>query len=164
MNIDWSKAPEGFPLWIEDLRPECGGDMGGWHREESDRFVALDGTYWSKGDDMSGFKVHRQPQWDGEGLPPVGVVCEFRVDANEWLECVVIAHHAGMAVCWIHCNKIFSTNGSSVRPAPTMEQIAAEAREKAIATMVADLDVPTSIAARAYDAGYYKFEIVDEQP
>lgn len=33
-----------------------------------------------------------QPQWDGQGLPPVGCVCEYAkksIPCNEWTECTV---------------------------------------------------------------------------
>lgn len=73
--IDWSKAPEGYPIWIQ------GKDSyysSGWHRELSDRYQSPTGRYYMKRD-CAVFTVHTRPQptpWSGEGLPPVGTVCE----------------------------------------------------------------------------------------
>lgn len=48
MNIDWSKAPEGYPIWIEDLQPEEFADGSGWHRDDGDRYTDADGLFWRK--------------------------------------------------------------------------------------------------------------------
>lgn len=103
--------------------------------------------------------IQKQVEWNGEGLPPVGTVCEFRVDEDDWRQCEVIAHKEDSAVCWIHCNKISATNGSSVRPIRTPEQIAAEKREIAIREMEAlGIGNPSrqSLLEALYDAGYRK--------
>lgn len=165
MNIDWSKAPEGYPLWIEDLHPERGGDESGWHNENLE---SPDGSYWDDCDEGSHFRIHRKPEpWNGEGLPPVGTVCEWKEKTGfQWVAATVLFISESSVV--LQRSDGFEwqmlTKRTVFRPILTMQQIAAEAREKAIARMVLDLDVPTAIAARAYDAGYYKFEIVEEQP
>ena len=39
-------------------------------------------------------------KWDGNGLPPVGVECEFEnPDSGIWEECTIVAHYKDMAVC-----------------------------------------------------------------
>ena len=77
------------------------------------------------------YTPEKKVEWTGEGLPPVGTVCEFRVETDDWRQCEVIAHKDDYAVCWIHCNKILASSGHAVRPIRTPEQIAADDREKA---------------------------------
>ncbi|WP_458736988.1 hypothetical protein [Pseudomonas chlororaphis] len=100
-------------------------------------------------------------EWTGEGLPPVGTVCEFRVETDDWRQCEVIAHKDDYAVCWIHCNKILASSGHAVRPIRTPEQIAAEERQTEINRMVAiaqmlDKGWARRVCASLYDAGYRK--------
>jgi hypothetical protein len=71
-DIDWSKAPEGYPIWITDpdniIAPA-------WHKETTTKYIDLDGGFWNKL--YGGFTVHIKPStWNGTGLPPVGTVCE----------------------------------------------------------------------------------------
>lgn len=77
------------------------------------------------------------PAWTGEGLPPVGTVCE--VDYCEsWQRCEVVAHFrqrcgmvAAFTVDLVDGAKSLDAFGSeSFRPIRTPEQIAAEEREK----------------------------------
>jgi len=103
--------------------------------------------------------------WNGEGLPPVGAVCEFEVEVGDWRRCEVIARKDDYAVCWIHVNKILATGGHAIRPVRTPEQIAAEERNSGIDAI---LDAYTytvgpcthklaySQAMRLYDAGIRK--------
>lgn len=66
MNIDWSKAPKGYPIWIEDLKPHIGGDLGGWHRDDGDRYTDEHDLHWGKpaGND---YLVHVEPQPESDG-------------------------------------------------------------------------------------------------
>ena len=41
-------------------------------------------------------------QWNGEGLPPVGVDCEY-FDGGEWMRCEVVAHRNNAAVGLSDC-------------------------------------------------------------
>lgn len=105
--------------------------------------------------------LSKERPWTGEGLPPVGTVCEFRVETDDWRSCEVIAHHGEYAVCWIHCNKILASSGHAIRPIRTPEQIATEEREKAIDEMLAlrkfpEISGSPSFAEAIYDAGYRK--------
>jgi len=89
--IDWSKAPEGYPLWLEDLQATNSLDQSGWHRDDGDRYTDTGGRYWPKRD-IAAYKVHTRPQptpWSGEGLPPVGLTVRIPEDmacGNEFLE------------------------------------------------------------------------------
>lgn len=66
MTIDWSKAPEGYAIWIEDLKPEIGGDLGGWHRDDGDRYTDEHGLHWSK-PALFAYAVHERPVMSKEG-------------------------------------------------------------------------------------------------
>lgn len=123
-------------------------------------------------------RANRIPEWDGDGLPPVGANVEVvglgkesRPKAIEdWkdgdkVEC--IAHH----VMWekdlkpVFFNKrtmqFSSLRKDCYRPVRTPEQIAAEERESAINGMLTHDALGGSrrgLAAALYDAGYRKQE------
>ncbi len=107
-------------------------------------------------------------EWDGEGLPPVGVACQVTPHNDVWgfstLEtrpCSVIAYHADFA--WID----LGTPGVPVAtrvdkvdftPIRTPEQIAEAERQAFIGQVIDDsmgrCDIPG--AAYLYEAGYRK--------
>ena len=117
------------------------------------------------------YLVERPAVWSGEGLPPVGTVCEFD-GGPEWVEVEVTYSSEWIVV--VRCLKdkepdtIISgkdveiaiehwrEDAPRLRPLRTPEQIAAEKRSKAIREIQADLDVPLRIAIRAYEKGYRK--------
>lgn len=161
-EIDWSKAPEGFPLWIEEIGSKVIGD--GWHREDVDRYTDTRGHYWVKWAEGRQYIVHRKPidtTWNGTGLPPVGCEIEYHSPKNGWTRGEYVGQFHGDMV--VGCNEtgvIGLCQAGSVRPIRTPEQIAAEEREKAIAAMVAG-PLSGRISAREsaealYDAGYRK--------
>ena len=161
LNIDWSKAPEGFPIWIEGLNGMFGT---GWHRDDGDRWVDQQGSYWPKGADERGnCRIHLAP-WSGEGLPPVGIDCEAH--RGEWGYATCVAHHDGGAVMAMHEDDLSYSyiwcSARGVRPIRTPSQIAAEEREAAIEQIMADYEYTVgpctnklirSQAARIFDAG-----------
>ena len=58
-DIDWSKAPEGFPIWIESLNSDYVSD---WHCEEDRLYRDRDGKVWMKDAVEYGeIVVHSQP-------------------------------------------------------------------------------------------------------
>jgi hypothetical protein len=115
--------------------------------------------------------------WTGEGLPPVGTVCELRGTLGQqllseeftWTEVEIIAHtdFGGEPVA-VGRDKAKATLGWGIvrafRPIRTPEQIEAEEREKAILSMIEDsgftaddgLVWPTVEAL--YNAGYRKVQ------
>lgn len=168
-EIDWSKAPEGYPLWIEDLNKRI-IDQSGWHRDGGDKYVDRCGRFWRKGLSAT-YRVHERPaapSWSGEGLPPVGVVCEAKWGRSGWSRCVVFAHkpnaNSGVDVLvdvdgdWTFFNK-----PSMFRPIRIPEQVAADEREAAICEMASycgyagqpNVEALDALA-RLYDAGYRK--------
>ena len=162
-NVDWSKAPEGATHWM----PESRHWREGFWKREGDANYFFEGGEWA----FSGAKpfghpalVERPaaPQWNGEGLPPVGASVEWFSPVYGWLGGRVVGHDGTVAVisqndgytgCHLH----------EVRPIRTPEQLAAEAREKAIDEMVSvspliDGEWSKLVCTALYDAGYRKLE------
>ncbi|AYN94392.1 hypothetical protein EAW52_10685 [Pseudomonas sp. LTJR-52] len=166
MSIDWSKAPKGYDFHIQWTNMEAD-----FYREDGDRYTREGGYYATKADlrHMPYVIVTRRP-WSGEGLPPVGTVCEVRVGYLEqpykYAECEIIAHFDGESqrcaayVQTIHDGSRIVGQGiaEAFRPLRTPEQIAAEERDKAIKEMAEDLGIMHTTAAQAYDKGYRKID------
>lgn len=107
--------------------------------------------------------------WNGEGWPPVGCVCEISVDGGTPGK-GLITYTAGNLVCWKWRGQkdkdecCAYTHRLRFYPVRTAEQLAAEAREKAIQAIAEvickdgafDLEDPeVKASAKAlYDAGY----------
>lgn len=73
MEIDWSKVPEGFPLWLEGTN-EDHRKHSGWYRDAGQVFEGSHGGQWRACREGQFFTIHRKPApaaWSGEGLPPV---------------------------------------------------------------------------------------------
>lgn len=112
-------------------------------------------------------------EWDGVGLPPVGVVCQYRVLNGPWYACevgysffdgehrcfVIKCQHLGFEqVCRIEPG---SEGSVEFRPICTAEQVAAEKRSKVIREMVEEIaEEPRArhfaFCEALYDAGYRK--------
>lgn len=163
-EIDWSKAPEGADkyntynkLFYKCAQPDLQVfTHGGWKQsvfvKSDERFVCRPTT----------------PSWSGEGLPPVGVVCEVKLQ-EEWSLCEIIAHFqqpqamvAAFTVAQFHGGKkLDSKIAECFRPIRTPEQIAVDEREAAIDEMLAATPAPGSdislrVCEKLYDAGYRK--------
>lgn len=166
-DIDWSKAPEGYPVWIEDLAPDTGFDGSGWHRDDGDRYTDEDGEYWTKPEEGI-YRVHSQaPQWNSTGLPPVGAVCEVSLpycNPEEWREITlryvsteyVVATIDGSEYAYSRAE--FDNLYDTFRPIRTPEQITAEERDagiEALFTAGNKRDVPAAYSdwAWMYDHG-----------
>lgn len=178
-EIDWSKAPEGAthctPAALHDInfRPVFWRVVDGVVREawpmSNDYSKVKDHFRYGEGGcssfDISHAVKRPAPAWTGEGLPPVGTVCEACVSGTDgWFKCSVLIHHpfedgvagvhdvAGHALLWT----------DTFRPIRTPEQIAAEEREKAIREMrhIAEHDAHSREVdyGALYDAGYRKVE------
>lgn len=104
--------------------------------------------------------------WNGEGLPPVGTVCEYSIgDTDEWHTCEI--RYAGAQLV-VFNNETWGDQASSsrvkFRPIRTAEQIAATERSKACDEMFGViLSIPeenrhnrSDICEALYDAGYRK--------
>lgn len=184
MKIDWNNAPKGATHW----GPETEDYRGAWYkRSEGDWFFSDKYTDWEWAREFSLDQyriqemVPRTSEWSGEGLPPVGTVCEYRW-GGVCKQVEIIAHWmapADLVAVYVpledgaHSTECGRAIANAFRPLRTPEQIAAEEREKAILEMVRfmgaarfaqpDTGIPPSEMARAYadalhDAGYRKTE------
>jgi hypothetical protein len=160
--IDWSKAPEGYPIWVENMM--AFGERGGWHKELSDRFIDADGKYWPiEAVSRGTCKVHRQPHpapWSGEGLPPVGAALEVLHETYGWIGAKVVGQDGSATI--VRTNDGYAgVHPHELRPIRTAEQIAADEREASIREMTAkysdSVEMLAGWAAYVYDTlGYRK--------
>lgn len=140
---------------------------------EPSRFMDRPGYAGTKADGPA-FHVFTEhwkwiPAWTGEGLPPVGTDCELWYAAQDWGPCHVMAHDLSgeIPVAVVrHGEHCYAAASSKIlRPIRTPEQIAEEKRQKAVAEMLADAKCTgnpwVERFGALYDAGYRKFEIVD---
>ncbi|MFU5560248.1 hypothetical protein ACM7V5_04775 [Pseudomonas aeruginosa] len=172
MSIDWTKAPEGA---------NKAGFTGPNNYLQFYRIPGRFGDYdyWSENNGWRGtdfptcanqlFERPAKVEWDGRGLPPVGVECEYRhMIWPEYRRCEIryisdeslVAYDNGQ-------EQYYRTPDMLFRPLPTPEQIAAEEREKAIDAML-DLDPPhesgfgmtsrRQFCEVLFDAGYRRQE------
>lgn len=176
-GIDWSKAPEGY-----DKAYTTGPKWDGAYSHKGEvRFARINASGYPQ--TSSGFRLEigvsswvfvedrpAAPQWSGEGLPPVGVVCE--VDYCEsWHRCEVIAHfqqRCGVVAAFTveygdGAKSLDAFGAESFRPIRTPEQIEADEREKAINSALVAINLAChpagytySVVAALYDAGYRK--------
>ncbi|ATG86294.1 hypothetical protein [Pseudomonas phage IME180] len=172
MSIDWSTAPDGATHW-EPTSPDF---HEGWMKKEGNKWF-----YWGKGSEAwfhkprycnvsaereATFEARPQESWDGQGLPPVGTVCEWHEsDGWAYTESKVVAYtDDGLFVCMQKPGQrpeVLRIDNCEFRPVRTPEQIAAEEREKAISEMVAAIGSPwpgtfKRFCEILYDAGYRK--------
>lgn len=174
-QIDWSKAPEGCigaftskhdfrsvgfsSFFVITKRYSDYGAKAGCSGEDQDgKEYHVFEKYWD---------YHEKPaSWSGEGLPPVGVVCEVfnrELSNPEWEKCTILfaGKHRFLydsESCAERCGYI---ENLEFRPVRTPEQFAADEREAAIKEMTAgyskDSGTLAGWAAYVYDAlGYRK--------
>lgn len=147
----WGEAPEGYPIWIESKTPN---ERHGWHREEGDSgYRDTSGRLWLKGFEGTDYIVHRRPEWNGEGLPPAGIECEwlqFVHPSIHYVRVKVIGPDEGGVVFRITegSNKgdyasgdqcMVPNVGPVFRPLLTAEQMAEKQREEKVQRIVDDI-------------------------
>ncbi|HHH9071325.1 hypothetical protein [Pseudomonas aeruginosa] len=166
MSIDWTKAPEGATHW-EPTGPEF---HEGWMKEEGEKWF-----WWSEvtkkwvetfsvpAKRKATFEARPQETWDGQGLPPTGLLVEWKSGLDhEWRRVTVLAYANGDA--WLQPedgDSFIVGNPENFRRIRTPEQIAAEEREKAVGDMAMSIQgvpyqYPTLYAL--FDAGYRRQE------
>ncbi|MFG3398697.1 hypothetical protein ACQKEK_02325 [Pseudomonas sp. NPDC077408] len=178
-EIDWSKAPEwatGYGLmngsfgieevWFNDKQYLPLQSQGGYGPYP---FGGGTGPHMHNATKSQiAFQRHRPAPWSGEGLPPVGTVCEAW--HNGCAQGVVqVRYSGGCMVLWnvkLKHEQCSASENYTFKPIRTPEQIAAEEREKAIKEMLAlDPYLPGTqlgMMSRAdfcrtlHDAGYRK--------
>jgi len=165
VEIDWSKAPPHATHW-------CPGNAKiepGWIYNPGGEYYSC---YADKGlEHIPAFPEWRkarlvprpsEPTWDGEGLPPVGTVCEFTSNGGRnWREASVL--FLDEQVILLRGYMLFKLADPDIdfRPIRTPEQIAAEERLKAIDEMAevyrSNFEGHVKDGCQAlYDAGYRK--------
>ncbi|MGU1462902.1 hypothetical protein ACSEVU_26020 [Pseudomonas aeruginosa] len=174
MSIDWSKAPKGTTHYhiAEDINPwrKIEGTVayehyrGKWLRVNSFNEGCMPGYY----------VPIPQETWNGQGLPPVGTVCEHYGTADDlaWLEVEVIGHGNvdGRNVAFFRYGTgsprftVSYSTANNFRPIRTPEQIAAEERRNSILHL-ANILIDSrgqcneySQAEAIFDAGYRRQE------
>lgn len=180
-QIDWSKAPE------DATHHGRGDDCCYWAKQVDGKQYFINIARWDSGRwkevteryDVEFLTSRPKSEWTGEGLPPVGLTCEFmwnyKREGSEYVKARVLFHDGGSAVVRIlegeGKGSIRESRGGDCGAHPifklirTPEQIAAEQREKSIAEMceVTGDKITLRSAEALYDAGYRKFEIVENE-
>ena len=125
--------------------------------------------------------------WSGEGLPPVGTVCQYNdllpttfIDQElKWSDVRIVSHDIQYGDTYVVFSSLsgYSANRrpECFRPIRTPEQIAAEVRDREIADLYFTINWNEGREtwpiisngrkadyAKAIDAGYRKFEIADD--
>lgn len=179
MNIDWSKAPEGATHGREH---QHGVDF--YKREDGLWLYFTNRGKWDMAMGTNESSCESRPLlWNGEGLPPVGAVCEWagctfapedprEPDLHVGDQVTIIAHfkdgefdlaaftfnpqihNPDRGTAWVNQGA-----HGCFRPIRTPEQIAAEEREAAIESMFQIACSPEGVSLKKaigliYDAGY----------
>jgi hypothetical protein len=157
-EIDCNDPPEGATHWSPS--------NGIFYKYDDGELKAFLFDSWQHSELIESFRaglIARHAGWNGEGLPPVGTVCEMKDDRGSWLKVEIIASHAGYSHGWsdVCTQNFFADDPQDFRPIRTPEQIAADEREAAIDQMTLLLDTDRGRAMRLisealYDAGYRK--------
>ena len=177
-EIDWDKAPEGATHYCAKGSSHNGVEYGEhWLKPGFYRM-----PHWKKWEEdncrapESILVARPSPAWSGEGLPPVGVVCEVRQktpyeSSFEWEECRIAMINTGAdglpQVCTIDKRGDFAiyypaTDIVEFRPIRTPEQIAADEREAVVTYMQCiiggcfdsqSIASPHEISEKLYEAG-----------
>lgn len=176
-DIDWSKAPSHATHW-------CPGNArieAGWIYQAGGEFYSC---YSDRGlEHIPGFPAWRKARlvprpspWTGDGLPPVGVVCEHQGKANDnkWLSVKILAHTVALGqdvAVFQYGDTVSVSSACYFRPILTPEQIAEEERKAAIeematlmkearysapSTEISPYEMAKAYAERLYQAGYRK--------
>lgn len=172
MNIDWSKAPKGATHCDSEgrefYRPASNYRGGEYYDPESQTWEILVDDFDQLIVDCK--KRPDRPVWNGEGLPPVGISCEYDTSLSgrnpSYQECKIEAYAKGQVVfsCPDTGDRLYINipDDCRFRPIRTPEQIAAEEREATVQKMIQDIGVSDTDGwdhlrcAALYDAGYRK--------
>lgn len=179
MKIDWNSAPDATHY---DKRKGC---IPAFMRQAADgigwEFRKTNGSWMYYGEltDEQAAKLNKRPApWTGEGLPPVGMVCEFqfleeshqfKAELVHGHRVTVIAHYAGVTGRMVaaftfdyedgNARDVESATEAHFRPIRTPEQIAAEERELEIIEIervAMSGGTVKTMAEALYDGGYRK--------
>lgn len=170
----WRNAPEEATHYVVDKEPDFGGDKSCFCVEKSDRFQECGHlSFWPKQCITEIEVIPRPVTQDGEGLPPVGTVCEFakrgsygdlrplpchRWDDGDELE--VLAHKKAahpVAVVWNRDKQeAQGLIARCLRPIRTKRERVIEAATKTIEEAGYFTGGAEPIASLLYDAGFLR--------
>lgn len=141
-QVDWSKAPADATHYYADKQR--------WFRVIDNLAWFWLGYRWEPSNDFNIDRrvktrdmIPRTATWNGDGLPPVGTVCEAYV-CGTWRRVEVFAHKSEgetMDALFSYTDDVDATrwgwldDATRFRPIRTPEQIAAEERERYITRM-----------------------------
>jgi hypothetical protein len=172
-TIDLSRAPEGYPIWIES---NYEGEPSDWHKRIHNGYQDRQKGIWFDSKVASGeCIVHERLAWTGEGCPPVGVPLEYQrrgAPNGKWYP-TQINFLSGQHVifCDSDGDEIRENPGDILfRPIRTPEQILHDEAMEEVPPIYGALvahGLPRSQEAfdavlAMWKAGYRKPEIVDE--
>lgn len=167
MSIDWNTAPKGATHWEpsgtvfgEGWMKKAGNEWSYW-LEGSEVWAGVWADCFVSAERAATFEARPQEAWDGQGLPPTGLLVEWKAGLDhEWRRVTVLAYANGDA--WLQPEdggSFIVGNPANFRRIRTPEQIAAEEREKAIEEMCFAEETLTVKQAKAlYEAGYRRQE------
>lgn len=159
-DVEIDRTLESYTLckhFISDIvtRAEWQAAVDALNQSELDAVLA-------KNEQLAAARAERIPVWNGEGLPPVGIECEWHPNVHGWVKVKILGRDGSDT--WYRASgeehSQTCRNMAFFRPIRTAEQVAAEEREKDIREM-ASIPKPCghalyNICADLYDAGYRK--------
>lgn len=157
MRINWNEAPSDATHAFGRVafrKKDRNGSWYGWRRHAKE-WVRVIRPHPER-------YVARPVGWNGEGLPPVGTVCEARIEGKHFWEKLTMKYRSlDFSVFEREDGNEFplwNPQYAEFRPIRTAEQIAAEEREKACNEMASLIGRGTFFqdAEALYDAGYRK--------
>ena len=162
MNIDWSKAPKG----AEYYAPPTFTRYGIWYKKSGITYLECvereENNEWDNSylqqlpKEAIPCPTQQPPQWNGEGLPPVGTDVEYGYKSEfptDWYKGKILAYYDGFV--WIlegHDNEpcTFPISGMELRPIKSERDRQIDAIEAMIYRSECET---TSAAERLYNAG-----------
>lgn len=174
-EIDWSKAPEGAEFYEP---PYESGVCGAFVKTVTDGsgWKWWNGSVWQCHLGMTAERkstlIARPSAWTGQGLPPVGTVCEWKLKQEFGYAAAEVLFVSDKSIVLRRADGFEwqeSPARCCFRPIHTPEQIAAEERADAVKEMIkiafeksidsyGELHVHT-MAEILYDHGYRKTEV-----
>lgn len=155
----------GWPSGAKWIEQACNGCLFSDNTKVSKGYC-FDGKGFEKVDDWqignvtceqyeAALSASKKPEWNGEGLPPVGVECEMSLGDDEWSRCVIIAKGEEQIIYQAEGCREFSGHRNNYRFRP----VRSEADRKRDDTILAMASAPkpcghpiASICAEIYDA------------
>jgi hypothetical protein len=165
-QIDWKSAPEG----ATHFGPETDTHCESWYRVEGGKIISFvpTGDYpfvLTKAQAGSGY-YHAIDEliepWTGEGLPPVGTVCERHASGDLWERARIKYQQANICVWEVFGLAVERCSDSAhqmvFRPIRTPEHIAAAEREETLQEIASTIGRVTFYedAEALYALGYRK--------